>query len=115
MNTREKGSRGEERAIDYLLQNGYTIVTRNYQSRKGEIDCIAQDEEGTFVFIEVKSAQSSGGGHPFYWVNRGKQRKIAALAKRYLYEHGLYGKPCRFDVIAVTNSTIDHLKNAFLV
>ncbi len=113
MNTREKGSRGEDKAVDYLLSNGYRIVTRNYQSRRGEIDCIAQAPDGTFVFVEVKSSQSRKGGHPFFWVNRGKQKKIATMARQYLAEHELFGEPCRFDVIALVDDNIEHLKNAF--
>ncbi len=114
MNTREKGSRGENVAVEYLLSNGYTILSRNYQSRKGEIDCIAEAPDGTLVFTEVKCAQSMAGGHPFYWVNRGKQKKIAFMAKQYLAEHQISGKPCRFDVIAVVKGNVEHLKNAFI-
>ena len=114
MNTREKGTSGEDKAVDYLLRSGYTIVTRNYQSRKGEIDCIAEAPDGTLVFIEVKTARGTSSGHPFYWINRSKQRKIIAMAKLYLAEHGITSKPCRFDAIAVVKGKIEHLKNAFL-
>ncbi len=115
MNTREKGSRGEDIAAEHLLANGYTIHSRNYQSRNGEIDCIAEAPDGTLVFAEVKYAQSMAGGHPFYWVNRGKQKKIAFMAKQYLAEHQISVKPCRFDVIAVVKGKVDHLKNAFIM
>lgn len=115
MNTHEKGSRGENVAVEYLLSNGYTILSRNYQSRKGEIDCIAEAPDGTLVFTEVKYAQSLARGHPFYWVNQGKQKKIAFMAKQYLAEHQLFGRPCRFDVIAVVKDKVEHLKNAFIV
>ncbi len=114
MNTREKGNKGEERAVEHLLQNGYSIISRNYQSRNGEIDCIAQDADGTLVFVEVKSTRTTTGGHPFYWVNKGKQKKITAMARRYLAEHAITQKPCRFDVIAIVNNNVEHLKNAFL-
>ena len=114
MNTREKGTSGEDRAVDYLLSNGYSIITRNYQSRKGEIDCIAEDPDGTLVFCEVKMGRSTSSGHPFYWINRSKQRKIIAMAKLYLAEHNISSKPCRFDAIAIVKGKIEHLKNAFL-
>jgi putative endonuclease len=112
--SREKGHTGEDKAIDYLLALGYTIISRNFQSKKGEIDCIAKDPNGTLAFIEVKYAKSLSRGHPAFWVTRAKQRKIIAMAKRYLGEHGLSNQACRFDVIAIVNSTIEHIKNAFL-
>ncbi len=114
MNTREKGNRGEDSAVEYLISNGYSIISRNFQSRKGEIDCIAESPEGSLVFIEVKAGNSNSYGHPFYRVTRGKQKKIISMAQQYLAEHSITNKPCRFDVIAIVNGKIEHLKNAFL-
>lgn len=114
MNTREKGSRGEDRAVEYLISSGYTVISRNFQSRKGEIDCIAESPEGTLVFIEVKAGDSNVYGHPFSRVTRSKQKKIIRMAQQYLAEHKITSKPCRFDVIAIVNGNVEHLKNAFL-
>jgi putative endonuclease len=111
--TRKKGTAGEDAAVEYLLSLGYTIVSRNYQARRGEIDCIAQDPSGTIVFCEVKSAKSSSLGHPAFWVTRDKQRKITRMAQRYLAEHRYTNKACRFDVVTVYNGKIEHYKNAF--
>ncbi len=47
------GRAAEQRAADYLLNLGYTIITRNYQIRGGEIDLIALDED-ELVFVEVR-------------------------------------------------------------
>lgn len=113
-NTRQKGSSGEEKAVEYLLSGGYRIISRNYQSRNGEIDCIAEDTDGTLVFCEVKSARGVSRGHPFTWITRAKQRKIVSMARRYLSDHGMTNQACRFDVIAVLGGDIEHMKNAFL-
>jgi putative endonuclease len=112
--SREKGYTGEDKAADYLLRSGYSIISRNFQSRKGAIDCIAKDERGTLVFIEVKYAKSFAKGHPAFWVTWGKQRKIVSMAKRYLGDHNITSQPCRFDVIAIVGEKIEHIKNAFL-
>jgi putative endonuclease len=112
--TRKKGSIGEERAVEHLLANGYSIVTRNYQTRNGEIDCVATAPDGTLVFVEVKSAVGKAMGNPFSWVTRAKQQKLIAMARRYLADHHITSQPCRFDVIAVTRDRIEHLRNAFL-
>jgi putative endonuclease len=112
-NTRQKGYAGEDAAVDFLLSLGYSIISRNYQARRGEIDCIAEDPSGTLIFCEVKSAKSSLAGHPAFWVTRDKQRKIIRMAQRYLAEHGFNRRPCRFDVVTVYNGKIEHYKNAF--
>ena len=112
--SRHKGYSGEDQAADYLLVQGYSIVSRNFQSRRGEIDCIARDPKGTLIFIEVKSAKSPSHGHPAFWVTYAKQKKIVAMARRYLGEHQLTSQACRFDVIAIIGSKVEHIKNAFL-
>ncbi len=113
-NTREKGYDGEDAAAEYLLANGYSIISRNYQAKRGEIDCIAKDPNGTLVFCEVKSARSLQYGHPAFWVTNDKKRKIIRMAQRYLVEHKYTGRPCRFDVITIVMGKIEHIKNAFL-
>jgi putative endonuclease len=113
MNTREKGRYGEDIAMEYLLSKGYTILSRNFQARSGEIDCVAQSPDNTLVFVEVKASRTSTAGHPFSWVTPLKQRKISRMARKYLADHGLAQRACRFDVIAVVNGKVDHLKNAF--
>jgi putative endonuclease len=113
-NKRAKGRLGEDAAAEYLLGLGYSIITRNYQAKQGEIDIIAQDHVGTLVFVEVKAAFGRSCGNPLFRVTRGKQRTIITLAKRWMYEHKMTGRPCRFDVIGIQNGKIDHLKNAYL-
>jgi putative endonuclease len=112
--TRKKGRDGEDEAADYLLNQGYSIVSRNYQTRYGELDCIAEDPNGTLVFVEVKSARTSAYGNPAFWVTRPKQMKIARLARQYLAEHGFTAQKCRFDVITIFQGKLDHIRNAFL-
>lgn len=113
-NTRKKGSIGENRAVLYLRKQGYEIICRNYRSKKGEIDCIARDTEGVLVFVEVKSAYGKTCGNPASWVHPLKQRTLMKLARQYLAEHGSLFVPCRFDVITLSRTGIDHYKNAII-
>lgn len=53
--SRAKGNIAEERACEYILQEGFIIVQKNFYSRFGEIDIIAIKED-VLHFIEVKSA-----------------------------------------------------------
>lgn len=109
-----KGQAGEERAAAYLLELGYRIVCRNYRSKRGEIDCIAQDPDGTLVFVEVKSAYGTSCGNPAFWVTPAKQRVLLSMARQYLAEHKTVNRRCRFDVIAISGNKLDHLKNAII-
>ena len=115
MNTHEKGDWGEDLAVKYLLSNGYSVVCRKYRSRRGEIDCVAKDPDGTLVFLEVKSARTSKYGNPLTWVTIPKQKTMAKVAMQYMKEHKLSQTPCRFDVIGIVGEKIDHIKNAFMV
>ena len=51
----ETGKLGEDLACEYLVNNGFTIIERNFRKPWGELDIIAKDPEGTLVFIEVKA------------------------------------------------------------
>ena len=52
--SRAKGDIAEEKACEFLVNAGYTIVERNFYSRFGEIDIIAT-KESVLHFVEVKS------------------------------------------------------------
>lgn len=113
MHTRDRGKQGEDSAVEYLITKGYSILSRNYQTKNGEIDLVAQDPDNTIVFVEVKSARSMKMGNPLYWVTPAKQKRLVGVARRFIYEHKLSNKPCRFDVISIVNGKIDHISNAF--
>lgn len=53
--SRAKGNLAEEKACEFLYDNGFTVLDRNFYSRFGEIDIIAAKDE-VLHFIEVKSA-----------------------------------------------------------
>ena len=49
------GQIGEDLAYQYLLNNKYKIIDRNYRETWGEIDIICKDRSGVLVFVEVKA------------------------------------------------------------
>lgn len=55
----DKGRKGEEIALNYLIKNGYTLIEKNYHCRYGEIDIIASkcshDKHVTLEFVEVRT------------------------------------------------------------
>ena len=50
----ERGRLGEEYAARLLEREGYRILSRNFRTRYGEIDLIAQKGE-ILAFVEVKA------------------------------------------------------------
>jgi len=52
--SRAKGNIAEDKACEFLLNHGFSLVERNFYSRFGEIDIIATKDD-IVHFIEVKS------------------------------------------------------------
>src|SRR5438105_5607411 len=77
------GADGEAAAALFLESRGYRIIERNYRTKRGEIDLIA--EEGcTLVFVEVKARLNDRFGGPAAAVTPAKQARVARLAQHYL-------------------------------
>ena len=110
------GEEGESLACDELEKLGYTIIERRYRTRFGEIDVIANDQ-GTVVFVEVKTKTDCTFSDPVESVTKQKQRRLVSMAEQYVAYQRLDDTPCRFDVVAVdssvTPSQITIYKDAF--
>lgn len=111
------GVLGENYAADFLKDTGYSIIGRNYHSRFGEIDIIAEDGK-YIIFAEVKTRSAESMVNPFEAVTRSKQKKIIKTAMCYLQKNVCCLQP-RFDVIGITIGSegkvisVKYLKNAF--
>jgi len=51
------GKIGEDIACEYLVDNKYKIIERNFRQKWGEIDIIAKAPNKTLVFVEVKTVR----------------------------------------------------------
>ncbi len=123
INKRRLGADGEEKAVQYLLKQGYKILKTNFRvGRLGEIDIIAGIGE-YICFIEVKTRRSLTYGTPGEAVTASKQKKIKQLASIFLSKTFNAKQYIRFDVIEIILSqekyttdeivSINHIKNAF--
>jgi putative endonuclease len=118
LNNRELGNLGEDLAVKYLIEKEYIIINRNYRTRYGEIDVIAQNKD-YLVFIEVKARKNNNFGYPREAVDFTKQRKIIKLANYYLIKENKMNNNIRFDVVEVflnknnEASFIEIITNAF--
>jgi len=73
---------------------------------------------GVVVFCEVKTRRGDAFGAPFEAVTFTKQRRLRALAVRWLREHPQGGVAMRFDVASVEKApgrapVIDVIEHAF--
>ncbi|HIE32720.1 MAG TPA: YraN family protein [Thermodesulfobacteriaceae bacterium] len=94
------GKEAEALVERYLKLKGYRILARNWRTRLGEIDLIAERGD-TLVFIEVKARRKLTHGLPEEAVNPAKQKKLLTLARTYLSSYAGRAKRVRFDVIAL--------------
>lgn len=114
---KEIGNLGEMIAANYLKENKYIILDKNFRCKFGEIDIIAQDGE-YISFIEVKTRSGFLYGTPGEAVNLIKQNKILKVAKLYILKEKLFSHNFRFDVIEVlmkseTDFSVKLIKDAF--
>jgi putative endonuclease len=94
------GSEGERAAAEFLEARGYRILDRNYRTRLGEIDLVAEVGR-ILVFVEVKVRLNDRFGGPAAAVTSAKQARIARLAQQYVMSRRLGERPCRFDVVLI--------------
>lgn len=116
-NRKQFGHDGEQAVVRFLEQRDFTILSRNYTVKGGEIDIIAADLT-TVAFVEVKARR-----HHYFdsgqVITLSKQQKIIRTAKTYLSFHpDLFNKVCRFDVALVEQDhqqhNITYIPNAFV-
>lgn len=108
--SREKGNLAEDRASEFLLKNGFSIVDRNFYSRFGEIDIIAVKDE-TLHFIEVKSGLDYESA-----VQNIIPRKISRLIKTgdvYMKKNYLH-VDFVYDAVIVTPKDVEIVENITL-
>ena len=96
----ELGKTGEEIGTQYLINNGYKLIIRNFRCRQGEVDIIAKDKD-EIVFIEVKTRRNTNYGYPIDAVDKRKQKHILNASKYYVYKNKLEKRKIRFDVIEI--------------
>jgi len=111
------GAFGESLAADWLTENGYRVLDRNFSCRAGEADIIAMQGD-TVVFIEVKTRSSDRFGLPSEAVSAAKQRRLVKTALYYLQKNKLLDYMCRFDVMEIiadeeNNNRINLIEDAF--
>jgi len=105
--SRAKGNLAEDKACNYLNENGFIIIERNFYSRFGELDIIATKDE-VIHFIEVKSGldyESAIGN-----ITKSKLSKLIKTANVYMKKNAL-DVDFVFDAIVVIPKDICFVEN----
>ncbi|MCI0521891.1 MAG: YraN family protein [Chloroflexi bacterium] len=98
---RDAGRWGEDRAAEFLLQNGYALLARNVRTAYGEIDLVAQKED-SLIFVEVKARRSASLGPPEISITPRKLAHMRSAAEAYVQNLPAPPASWRLDVVAVT-------------
>jgi putative endonuclease len=121
---RATGHLGEELAARHLERSGYRILDRNFRTRFGELDLVAEGDR-CLVFCEVKTrvgGSRRGPDGPLDAVGERKRRQVRRMAGEWLRQRreGRSWTPgLRYDVIGVTIDaagavlTLEHVEDAF--
>lgn len=124
--TKQIGNLGETIAARYLASLGFTVLSRNYRKKFGELDIIALKDK-IVHFVEVKSvsyetrqqlehALEYQSWRPEEKVHRFKMGQISRTLESWIAEKGYEGE-WSIDVIAVrivpreTYATVNFIEN----
>jgi putative endonuclease len=100
------GHAGETAALNHLREHGFRILARDWRSRIGQIDIVAEDGE-TLVLVEVKARRGVSFGLPEEAVDARKRHKLRMLLETYRSATKRQKQPCRIDVLGLLLD--DHL------
>lgn len=112
----ELGRQGEQLAKAHFLKQYYEILEENWWHGKAEVDLILY-QDGTLVFVEVKTRTGTAFGQPEDFVDAAKQKQMQEAAEAYIQLMEHRGE-VRFDVISILintsgEQTLTHIPDAF--
>jgi len=116
--TKEVGKWAECIAAHFLNIKGFKILSRNFNTRFGEIDIVAQGD-GVIAFVEVRFRGKGSYLLPEETITYKKQQRIKTTASIYMNRFDLAGANVRFDVICVSRDkwfmlpNVRHIVDAF--
>ena len=117
-NRQDLGKRGEDVALEYLLQRGMELLERNWRSGHKELDLVMEEEEFIRI-VEVRSRNYPAQIDPFESVDMAKRKKIIQAAKGFVAENRsrIKGKEVVFDVVSILFNgelfKVEYIREAF--
>ena len=107
--TQQKGLDYEDDAIEFLTNQGLTLLYKNLSCPLGELDLVMCDQQ-TLVFIEVRFRQTTAFGGAIYSLTKSKLNRfkrtaeyfLPFISKQHFVHQPIY---CRFDAICFNGET----------
>lgn len=96
---KDTGFFGENKAANFLTDNGYEIIFRNWRYKHLEIDIIAS-KNGLLHIVEVKTRTTILFGYPEKSIDHQKMQFLKNAAAMFQYQHPKW-KYLQFDVISI--------------
>jgi putative endonuclease len=111
---RQIGENAEEKACEYLKQQGLQLLQRNFSCKLVEIYLIMQANQQV-LFVEVRYRRSTSFGS-LESITLSKQKKLIKTAQWFLKKYSFAAETqYRFDVVAFDANEIQWIKDAFQV
>lgn len=95
----ETGKEGEEMAAAWLLEQGFTILHRNWKHSYFELDVIAEKED-ILHFIEVKTRTTDTYGHPEEGVTAKKLERLMNAGEEFLNMYPVW-ELIQYDILSI--------------
>jgi putative endonuclease len=109
------GDSGERVAAMFLEEHGYRIVERNYRTRLGELDLVAEDGDG-LAFVEVRTRRGELMGAPEESLTPRKRVRLFAVSQLFLQAHPQYADcPWRVDLVAIELDRVGRIARMDLI
>jgi putative endonuclease len=96
----ETGKQGEELAAKWLVENGYTLLHRNWRHKNWEIDFIAHKGKCLHI-VEIKTRIGDNFGYPEDNMDNKKMQSLINAAEEYMEKDDRW-QQLQFDILAIT-------------
>ncbi|WP_139904548.1 YraN family protein [Clostridium thermarum] len=119
INSIDIGIYGEDLALKHFLNEGYTLLRKNYRTKQGEIDLILKLKD-ILCFVEVKTRYNNNFGTPGQCIDIKKKKRIIKASLIFIYSEKLLNYNVRYDVVEVVlnykndSYSINHIEGAFI-
>jgi putative endonuclease len=99
LSSHELGKQGEQQAINFLREKGYSILDVNWRYQHKEIDIVAEYDNELHI-VEVKTRTSAVWQAIDEMVGATKQRNMIAAADAYIQQNNI-NKNVVFDIVYI--------------
>ena len=110
--SRKLGFQSEAQAIQYLNGLGYSFISKNVHSVRGEIDLVVKGSQNEIVFVEVKYRKNLDE-RAFESISKKKREALIYTAQTFLQNNPIPDVDYSFGVLVHDNEHWVWIPDAF--